>query len=92
MRHIASPPSITSNYSVVTNLGTTITSGSLTAGESVTFAYPEYILQNGTLYRTSLRNATGDGFYKFTLTPEQDGEELVIEYVWTMHQEAGQHL
>lgn len=70
----------TYSYSVVTNLGTTITSGSLTAGESVTFAYSEYILQDGTLYRTSLRNATGDGFYKYTLTPEQDGEELVIEY------------
>lgn len=70
----------TYNYSVVTNLGTTITEGSLSEGESVTFAYPEYILQDGTLYRTSLKNATGDGWYKFTMTPEQDGEELVIEY------------
>lgn len=68
------------NYSVVTNLGTTITSGSLSAGESVTFSYPEYILQGDLLNRTSLRNATGDGYYKYTLTPQQDGEELVIEY------------
>ena len=70
----------TYNYSVVTNLGTTIAEGSVSEGESVTFAYPEYILQDGTLYRTSLRNATGNGFYKYTLTPAQDGEELVIEY------------
>lgn len=70
----------TYNYSVVTNLGTTIAEGSVSEGESVTFAYSEYILQNGTLYRTSLRNATGNGFYKYTLTPAQDGEELVIEY------------
>ena len=70
----------TYNYSVVSNLGTTIAEGSVSEGESVTFAYPEYILQDGTLYRTSLRNATGNGFYKYTLTPAQDGEELVIEY------------
>ena len=70
----------TYNYSVVSNLGTTIAEGSVSEGESVTFAYPEYILQDGTLYRTSLRNAPGNGFYKYTLTPAQDGEELVIEY------------
>lgn len=70
----------TYNYSVVTNLGTTIAEGSVSEGESVTFAYPEYILQDGTLYRTPLRSATGNAFYKYTLTPAQDGEELVIEY------------
>ena len=74
----------TYNYSVVSNLGTTIAEGSVSEGESVTFAYPEYILQDGTLYRTSLRNATGNGFYKYTLTPTQDGEELVIEYAPAM--------
>ena len=70
----------TYNYSVVSNLGTTIAEGSVSEGESVTFTYSEYILQDGTLYRTSLRNATGNGFYKYTLTPIQDGEEMVIEY------------
>ena len=70
----------TYNYTVVSNLATTITSGSVTAGESVTFAYPEYILSEGTLYRTSLRNATGDGYYLYTFTPAEDGEVFTIDY------------
>jgi len=70
----------TFSYTVVNNFGETITEGSVVEGESVIFAYPEYIEIDGTLYKTSLRNATGDGNFLYKISPTSDGEELTINY------------
>ena len=70
----------TFSYTVVNNFGEIIKEGSVVEGESDIFAYPEYIEVDGTLYKASIRNATGDGYFLYKISPTADGEELTIEY------------
>ena len=55
------------NASDGTNTIKTLTMGKVTAGESVTIAYPQYILNGNTLYNIA-NNGTGD-WYRKTITP-----------------------
>lgn len=55
------------NASDGTNTLKTLAMGKVTAGESVTIAYPQYILNGNTLYNIA-NNGTGD-YYRKTITP-----------------------
>lgn len=69
------------NASDGTNTIKTLTMGKVTAGESVTIAYPQYILNGNTLYNI-VNNGTGD-YYRKTITPN------TASYIETLNYTSG---
>ena len=67
-------------YSVVSNLGTTIVSGTVTEGSSVRFGYPQYINNAGTLYEAAKSLPGSAGFYLMNFTPTKDNDVMTIDY------------
>ena len=70
-------------YSVVSNLGTTITSGTVLEGNSVKFDYPQYINNDGTLYEAPRSMSGSSGYYLMNFTPTKDDDQMVITYTAT---------
>lgn len=67
-------------YSVVSNLGATIASGTVTEGTSAQFGYPQYVNKEGTLYEAAKSLAGSAGFYLMNFTPTKDNDVMTIDY------------
>lgn len=64
------------DYTVTTNVGTTLMEGSDFEGETITVAYPCYINNNGVLYS---KDST-DSQYKTTFVLTEDNQNVVYDY------------
>ena len=67
------------NYTVTSNLNTTIASGKSIEGDAVTVGYPRYINNNGTLYT----KATTNSQYRISFTPDVNNYSNTLEYTAT---------
>ena len=67
-------------YSVVSSLGTTIASGTVTEGSSAQFGYPQYVNKEGTLYEAAKSLAGSAGYYLMNFTPTKDNDAMTINY------------
>ena len=64
------------NYTVNSNLGTTIGKGSAFEGETVKVPYPEFILDNGTM----MKAAAKDKEFNYPVTIGEDDVTVTIDY------------
>ena len=64
------------NYSVTTNLGTTISEGNCIEGDNVTVPYSHFINVDGKLYSYGVTNKE----YRLTITPNVDGFNKTLDY------------
>ena len=64
------------NYSVTTNLGTTISEGICIEGDNVTVPYSHFINVDGKLYSYGVT----DKEYRLTITPNVDGFNKTLDY------------
>ena len=67
------------DYTVTSNLNTTIASGKSIEGDAVTVGYPRYINNNGTLYT----KATTNSQYRISFTPDANNYSKTLEYTAT---------
>lgn len=65
------------NYTLKSNLGSTIKKGTDWEGETLNIAYPRYLTQDGTLYSAGKGSA---GWYLKTITLDQNNIEETINY------------
>ena len=66
----------TYSYTIKSNLGSTIASGSNFEGETITYGYPQYQVSDGTLYSTS-KNVNE---WRKTFELTEDNQEVTVNY------------
>lgn len=70
-------------YSVVSNLGTSIATGTVVEGSSIQFGYPQYINNEGTLYEAPKSMQGSAGYYLMNFTPTKDNDVFTVNYTET---------